>query len=277
MPGLIVDGKEYSVPGLEIINFRDNPKVRLRMGNDGTKRAKTRWVRGIVQHVTGGPTGKGYRTPEEQWALIVAGRSSSVELAEAIVNYWTFSNDHGGAHLIVDSDCTVIQTADLLTEIAYHATSVNWCTVGIENVRGRKDGKQYRDALDTDVTLTDAVSRLLGIQRQFHKPYRPWKPVLRIKNGAEDVVGTYGHRDQTDGRGPEDPGYPLFDLLEQAGYEPFDYTQNEDLEMWKQRQTQLKQDGYYVGTVDGIAGPGTWKALKLAGYPSGMWVQRPGD
>jgi hypothetical protein len=54
MPGFIINGREVQVPGLEIINFKDDPNLRLKMGEDG-KRRSTHWVRSIGVHSTKGP------------------------------------------------------------------------------------------------------------------------------------------------------------------------------------------------------------------------------
>ena len=236
MPGLIINGKEILIPGLKIINWKDDPLVRLRIGNDGRAR-KTRWVRSIVPHVTGGPVGGEYTT--NPWKFVQPGRHNGDDLANKVIRYWTSSNDSGGAHLVVDWDCDILCTADLLTEVTYHATSVNEVSIGIEMVRGRTDGLMYRDQLDTSVSLIDALTRLFSIQRQIQRPYHKYKPPVRIHGGGTNVVGVYGHRDQTDGRGPEDPGEPIMELLVNAGYESVDYTRDTDITLWKIRQQSL--------------------------------------
>lgn len=274
MPGLIINGKEIQVPGLKIINWKDDPQIRLRIGNDGRPR-NTRWVRCIVPHITGGPVGGDYRT--NPWKYVQPGRHSGDVMANKVIRYWTSSNNSGGAHLIVDWDCDILCTADLLTEVSYHATTVNEVSIGIEMVRGRTDGLMYTDQLDTCVALIDTLTRIFGIQRQIQRPYRKYNPPPRISAGAKDVVGVFGHRDQTTGRGPEDPGEPIMELLMAAGYESVDYYHDEDLNIWKLRQREMQLRGHYSGAIDGIAGPGTTKALKLDGMPQGLWTPRPGD
>lgn len=278
MPGLIIDGKEVEVEGLNIINWNDDPSIRLKMGNDGCKRTDTQWVRGITFHTTGGPVTSEYVKNQENY--IKEGRAESSSIAERVVHYWTSSPSSGGAHLIIDHDCKILCTADLLLEEAYHATSVNWCTIGIEMVRGTSDGIMYSEQLDTGVALADALTRLFHIQRQFHKPYRAYKPVTRLtkqpsNRAGSNFVGIFGHRDQTDGRGPLDPGDAIFQLLENAGYEGFDFQKDEDITWWKDRQRFL---GFDESHIDGIPGPQTSFTLESVGYLHGLWVQgRPGD
>lgn len=278
MPGFIVNGKQIKIDGLNIINYLDDPSVRLKIGNDGKPRTETNWVRGITFHTTGGPVTKEYINNQDNY--ILEGHAESSSIAERIIHYWTTSPSNGGAHIIIDHDCKILCTADLQKEVAYHATSVNWCTIGIEMVRGSKDGIMYMDQLLTGVAVADALTRIFRIQRQFNKPYRAYKPVKRLTTAAPvragaNFVGCFGHRDQTDGRGPLDPGDPIFQLLEEAGYEGFDFAKEEDIIWWKDRQRFIGLD---ESEIDGIPGPKTVAALESVGYSYGLWIQgRPGD
>ena len=85
------------------------------------------------------------------------------------------------------------------------------------------------------------------------------------------MVGVYGHRDCSNNRGRGDPGDAIFEMLMDAGYESFNFEENEDKETWEDRQKKL-------GLLpDGVPGPRTARALIEEGYSNGLWISRPGD
>lgn len=276
MPGLIINGQVVEVEGLNIINYIDNPSLRLNIpGNNGRLRRADETVRAITLHITGGPDDKKYRDAQEDYIKPGFGPSGK---AIGIINYWK-KNVTAGAHIVLDFDGTIYCVADLNKAVTYHATCVNWCTIGIEQCRGT-DGYMYEDQLQTTVKLVDALTRLFRIQRQFHKPYRAYKPVSRLtsKGGAgRTFYGVFGHRDQTDGRGPLDPGDPIFTRLEAAGYEGFDFQNQEDILIWKTRQQQLIDTQYLTEAPDGLPGYNTNQALEASGFKYGLWIARPED
>src|SRR5262245_30881382 len=136
MPGLIIDGAEVEVPGLAVSNWNDNPRFRLRIGqpngaNDGRKR-KTRWVRQIILHTTKGiPGGKDHR-PQK----VLPGVGPVGTQAEGVARWWSVSELCSGAHLVCDFDGSWLCLADLAAECAYHATTVNDVSIGIEICQG---------------------------------------------------------------------------------------------------------------------------------------------
>lgn len=259
---LIVNGRRIPVPGVEVVSWFDDPTLRM-TGQSGGPRPVS-WVRCVVFHTTQGiPGGKNYHP---QWLLPGFGPKGTA--AEANARYWALKGKGSGAHLVIDFDGQVICTADLVREQTWHATSVNAVSIGIEIVQ-RLDGSMFAGQMETAVKVADVLARELGIQRQFHAPYRRGRIVNRFAVGARDVVGFFGHRDQTNTRGPGDPGDFVFQYLERAGYEKFDYSQNEDLAAWKVRQTGL---GVPAKDCDGVAGPATVKLLTQAGYKNGLWT-----
>ena len=271
MPGLIIKGKEVQVPGLKIVNYNDDPSLRLTPGKDCRPRHTT-WVRGIVLHTTKGiPGGKDKRAQ-----LLKPGISPNTDADNRTANWWSKSDLQSGAHLVCDFDGSWACLADLFRETAFHAGQVNEYTIGIEIYQG-KDAELYEGQLLSVVTMLDALTRLMGIQRQFHAPYKngPIRRLEKPQNG-EDVVGIYGHRDATNNRGFGDPGDYVFEFMKKAGYEAFDFFKAADKIEWKTRQLWLNSQGNQL-TEDGIPGPGTVKALQKAGKPHGMWVKRPGD
>jgi hypothetical protein len=258
---IAVDGQQLGIPGLITQSFLEDPRLRLKMGEDGSKRTE-RWIRGIVLHTTCG------KHPQR----ITPGLGPPGNAAEANVRYWTGSKASAGAALLVDFDGSIVCTVDIVREQTYHAESVNGVTVGIEIVQ-RADGSMFSVQLDCAVRLIDWLTRTLGIQRQIQWPYHDG-PVARIHAGGKDVVGIYGHRDQTSGRGAGDPGNAIFDRLIAAGYERFDFATEIDISTWQQRQIAL---GMGTKNADGIPGPATCAAILTAGHKHGLWLERPGD
>jgi hypothetical protein len=91
-------------------------------------------------------------------------------------------------------------------------------------------------------------------------------PIPRMTDGGPDMVGIFGHRDNTERRGKWDPGELVFQALAKAGVEQFDFAHGEDRDVWTKRQKKLGI------AADGVPGPGTVVALKKAGYKDGIWA-----
>ena len=104
MSGIIVHGQELAAPaGLELKNFRDPNVFHFR------NRARSpETVNSVVVH----------ETVTTSWASTVA----------------TLKQRGLGVHFIADSDGTVYQHADLLSEEMWHASQFNGLSVGIETV-----------------------------------------------------------------------------------------------------------------------------------------------
>jgi len=248
---LILRGLQVPTP-FHSTSFLEDPAYRLG-ASDRASRPST-WVRGIVLHTTQG------RHPQPIKPGLGGGGS-----ALANVKYWNRSPDYAGAHLLVDRDGVVYQTADIVLEQTWHATSVNAVTVGIEIVQ-ESDGSLYQGQLDATLRLVNWLTEQLGIQRQIPAPYKG--PLDRLVAGGKDVVGVYGHRDQTKSRGRGDPGDGVMDMLAAAGYERFDLDLRQDLYAWIERQLTM---GLHA---DGVAGPATVAELKTRpSTANGLWVQ----
>lgn len=261
MPGLVIRGEEVELPGLKIINYKDEPKLSLKMGEDMRLR-NTRWVRAIVAHTTKGTW------PQE----VKPGLGPDTRLEERIARLWSTDHRHAGAHLSIDWDGTIGCHCDLILHAAYHAGVVNEVTVGFELYQGPKpDNAVYEGQLEVAVQLTDALTRILRIQRQT-VGLTDVKVIPRMAAGGKDVVGVYGHRHVTTDRGRGDPGDWYFAKLSDAGYERFDYRNRTDRAVWKQRQAEVL--GLDELDCDGIPGPMTCDALAFKGYEDGLWVSR---
>jgi len=270
MPGLIINGREVAVPGLTVLNWKDNPLYRVKLGEDGRAR-RTSWVRSLYVHSTKGIPGGKDKRPQ----VILPGLGPDAKAEDRAARWWSNpQSGSAGAHVVLDHDASAACFADLQTEVTFHATSANEYSIGIEVYQGA-DAEFYEQQLDAVVLLIDTLTFLFGIQRQIHLPYRAYNPVDRLNAGGKDCVGVFGHRDQTSGRGPGDPGDWLAERLLAAGYEAFNFQKRADLAAWVERQHALGVE------ADGIPGPKTVEALRASGhgspYPSGLWVQRPID
>lgn len=260
MPGLVVNGKEVLVEGLNIINFKDDPRL-VRGPEDGAAR-DTNWVRQVIIHTTRGIPGGGNNTPQS----VNPGSGPDLGKEFDVNNYWTTSDAQSGAHLIIDTDGSIGCIADLQTEKMYHAgdRGVNRTSIGIE-IYQMGDGSIYESSLIACVKLCNALAELFGIQKQIHWPYKKG-PVFRLDAGGSDCVGFFGHRDVSNNRGAGDPGDIIMEMLMADGYEFFDFSESEDIDIWKDRQEQLGL------LADGIPGPKTVEMLKSAGFEDGLWV-----
>lgn len=261
--GAIVDGVAEPIPGLDVLNFRDDPRLRLRWNEDARAR-KTRWIRQVVLHTTKGiPGGEDKRTQD-----IRPGLGPPVQAGLRVARWWSTSPASAGAHLVVDHDGAVACLADLLTDATMHAGHANGTSIGVELFQGA-GAELYEGQLLVVVRFCDWLTRRFGIQRQI--PHAYVGPSQRLKEELRDVVGVLGHRDLSDRRGPGDPGNAVMNRLGLAGYEPLNFDLREDLEIWRRRQRGMGLK------PDGVPGPITVAALRKLGRPHGMWVRRPGD
>jgi hypothetical protein len=274
MPGVVINGEQVEVPGLTVSNWHDDPRLRLRIGekgktNDGRAR-RTKWVRSIILHTTKGIPGGRDTRPQQ----ILPGRGPIGSRAEAVASYWSTSDLASGAHLVCDFDGSWVCLADLATECAYHATTVNDMSIGIEVYQG-SGAELYEGQLDSVVAMVDFLTARFGIQRQVPHAYRG--PIPRLVEGGADCVGVFGHRDQTHRRGEGDPGDAIMQKLAAAGYERFDFGAGQDLAAWRERQGSLAAAGRLGLLADGIPGAKTVAALKAAGHANGLWPRGKPD
>jgi hypothetical protein len=263
--GLIVDGIALAVPGVSVVNFVDDARLRLKIGEDGTIRPRSARVQAVVLHTTRGAPDSDDRRAQD----IRPGYGPSSRAGFDVVADWRADHRCAGAHLVIDFDGWVYCLADLVRETTFHATSVNHRTIGIELKQGR-DCELYAEQLSTCARIVDWITADLGIQRQIPDRYRG--PVERLEAGGADFYGVFGHRDQTDRRGEGDPGDAIFAELATRGYERFNLRTGQDRAVWRDRQRAL---GFIGAEVDGIPGPKTVDALRARGYRGGLWALPP--
>lgn len=272
MPGLIIKGRGIEVPGLKIINFLDEPILKLRPGNDVRRRLSQHWVRNIILHTTKGEWPQTIRT----------NLGPFMSIGKKVAKYWTTSPENAAAHLVVDWDGTVTCHADLDCDATMHAGACNEFSIGIEIFQGsRPENILYEGQLEKVVLLIDALTLLFGIQRQIPPP-DSYRIIPRCGDEGEKgrmVVGCFGHRNCTQLRGRGDPGDIIFQRLMEAKYEVMDFIRRDDIRVWANRQKKylgMGIDNQYF--ADGIPGPLTVRQIqKVHEVESGLWITRPID
>lgn len=258
---LIINESKVTVPGVATTSWHDSNQ--LKQVTD--KNARSAWIRGIVCHSVHGKLGR---------LLPGAGQAG---LAKRYANYQTNTDRYVSWDYTCDLDGSWLVQNDPLKYYTWHATAVNPITVGFELAQ-LDNGDMYDEQIKKAVLFVDALTALLGVQRQIPWDFKNDKPWLGQVNriagsqAGRDVVGIYAHVNQTNNRGPGDPGPWLFYALRDAGYKLFDYDKGEDKLFWEEQQRKL---GFV--DCDGVAGPRTVSALKASGYAHGMIVHRPID
>ena len=254
---LVFGGKPYATD-FESVSWLDDPKRAPRAPDSDTDPRKT-WVRSIVLHTTSGTA-----------RVLKPGLSGASTRAEAYARYMRDTKRWVSWDYTVDTDGTVIVSNDPLTHYTWHATAWNRYSVGIELVEA-SGGVLYEGQLAVLVKLLDAITWHTGVQRCV--PIGPaGTPDRRILTRADDkgalrgvdLVGVFGHRNNTRNRGYRDPSDMPFDALMKAGYLALDYEAEEDKTLVRVKQAAhgLEQDG--------VCGPETRRRV-------GQTVVRPGD
>ena len=247
------------------------------------KSKRDTWVRAICVHTNRGEVGP----------LLPGKGPSNISKDISLAKYQASSDRVAGWDYTVDYDGSVACSNDPFEFYTYHAGTVNRHTVGIEMCQQQDEPNGiYNSTLDATVQLIDVLTFFLGIQRQIlcydGHVNNPWIEIVipgRLKSQNDktkkrkeptgfDCVGIYGHRNVTKNKGPGDPGNQIFDKLQQAGYEIFNASTNEDLEEWKKRQ----KNDLGMDVLTGVAGPKTRQKIFEKGISkTGLWVQRPID
>ena len=257
MKGLLIGGLLHEVPGVECLSPGAGSPPWLRLAPGDYCQRRTKWTRQIVVHTTKGIDPQVIRPGKG-----AGGRD------RVVAEFWRGDPQHSAAHIVVDTDGSVACLADLATVAAYHATSANDLSVGIEMYQ-ESDGSIWQATIDSTVAICGVIADVLGIPRQLHHAPYAGRPIARLVTGGADVVGLYGHRDQTDRRGRGDPGGAIYAALRGAGWEGFDYGARQDLDRWIARQQKLRAMSESVA-VDGICGPGTMAAMRRRGFRTGL-------
>lgn len=251
MSGLLIHNLTVLVPGVAILQPGDEPWVHC-----PAYKMRTAWVRQWFLHKTIADD------PER-----IVGARGPIGGDMQTIQAWRGGVD--GAHLVVGYDGRVCCLADLALLETYHATVSNAWSVGLE-MKEQAGGGVFQATLDATVAVTIAGCRALGIQLQMPKlGTYTGHPIRRMTDGGPDMIGIFGHRDNTERRGRWDPGELIFQALADHGVEQFDFAAGEDRTVWAARQRSI---GIAPSACDGIPGPKTVLALKAAGYVDGIWA-----
>lgn len=261
---IVFKDKRIEIPGIKTTCWLDDPSVKYISHKD----VRERWLRGIVCHTIHGKQGNLLPGLGPNTDIDVKNARYQVNTANKVS--WDFTQDTNAEWTIQN---------DPLKHYSWQATDVNPITCGFEMVQ-LDNGDLYEEQVKNAVLFIDALTALLGIQRQIpwdkvhDKPKRGIVQRIAGSNAGIDVVGVYGHRNQTTNRGPGDPGDQLFVALKAAGYELYDFDNGDDLNIWKSRQSVLN---LATSDIDGIPGRKTVAALKAQGHKHGVIVKRPID
>lgn len=260
MPGLVWKNAEVEIDGLNIVNFKDDPRLLLSK-SDGRKRPTT-WPRNQIDHTTKGIPGGRNRTKQ----YVRPGTGPNRKKDYQIAKMWANDGRNAGTHGIIDADASVAILQDLFSWMTYNAGNrkVNAISIGWEMYQ-EGDAGIWQATIDAQVAINRKVCELSGMQYQVHGPYRG-DPISRLVQGGADCVGIFGHRDVTSNRGQGDPGDFILEALVADGAARFDFGKNEDKEFWK--DWQYRHDLI----PDGVPGPLTVSRLKEEGYRHGVYA-----
>lgn len=203
---LIIAGERVST-AFESVSWVDNPR-EVPKATDGRARAKDA-AKAIVLHTVHGKRG----------ALKPGGKPS--KRAESYARYQAATARDVSWHFTIDTDGTVVQSADPALWLCWHAGAVNAWTIGIELVQDA-DGTLYEATLASTVALCELLCASLSIPRRLpvDASGKPSRGVIAALTGARGPWGgVFGHRNQTHNRGPGDPGDQPFEVLLRAGFE----------------------------------------------------------
>lgn len=257
--GLLVHGKVVPVPGLTVWNPLNAPAWCKLSPRDYRPR-RTTWVRQVIVHTTKG-----------MWPQAIKPGKGPVNREQSVAHYWQDDPTQSAAQIVIGSDGEVACLADLALICAYHAEMSNDWSIGIE-IYQEADGSIYQAALDAALKLIAFLCDLFEIFLQVPSRKYPGSPIARMdvhchSPGGPDMIGVFGHRDNTDNRGRGDPGDAVFfELRENHGADAWDYDRNEDKAKARHAQAFLNEHHNAGLSEDGVAGPKTYRAAKAAGY-----------
>jgi hypothetical protein len=259
--GLLISGVVVPVPGVIVYNPLDTPWCKLDPGDYAVR--KTTWIRQVIIHTTKG-----------LWPQYVKAGSGPGGKDKAVADFWRGDPQHSAAQLVVDRDGSVACLCDLAKCAAYHATTSNDWSVGVEMYQD-PDGGIFEATFASTVAIVTIICEHMGIPLQIPSRQYDGSIIRRMIQGGKDMAGVFGHRDQawdfkksTSSRGRGDPGDEIYRRLAVVGADRLDFENRRDVELWRARQVYLNSLGETL-VADGLPGPGTMAALRRRGFVSG--------
>lgn len=263
MTGLLIAGELVPVPGVNVIppaTHGGPPWATLSPGD--YRMRPTAWIRQVILHTTKG------QAPQH----VIPGAGAPGR-AEIVADFWRHDPAHSAAPLVMDVDGTAVCLGDLVELECYHAEGSNPWSVGIEMYQ-LGDGGLYDATLASTARLVEVLCEHFGIPTQYPRPPYRGVPLSRMETGSgptrrqlggPNLVGVFGHRDNTSNRGPGDPGDEIFRRLAALGFEAVNFEHDEDLLLGKERQAALNARGARL-TVDGVVGVASIGAMRQLGF-----------
>lgn len=248
---LLVGGRLVEVPGVTVIPPASHGGPVWSALDPGDYRQRRGAPSQIVIHTTKG-----------MWPQRVLDGAGPAGRADHVARFWDRSDEHSAAHIVVGSDGVTACLCDVATTAAFHATVANERSVGVE-IYQEAGGGIYQAALDAAVRVVLALCEALQIPPILLGARYDGKPIPELLDGGPSYRGIYGHRSNTARRGRGDPGDEIFTRLIVAGAEamPISRYHANNLE----RQQHLVSRGAKLA-LDGIPGPATLAAARVAGY-----------
>jgi len=214
---LVLDGQRIETPGHDTVSWLDNntlPHIGARPHDDGFPRTPDK-VHDITAHTSKGEPGP----------LIETAPPPSTR-AELLARYQGNTPRDVSWHFTVDTDGTIVQSADPGLWACWQAGQVNGHSIGIELVQ-YDDLALYRVQIDAAVWLIMFLCDHYAIPKTVpvDAGCSPWKGIIpELMKAPEGDAGAswhgvYGHRNCSRRRGPGDPGDHLMRALLAAGFE----------------------------------------------------------
>ena len=242
--GILLGGKRIAVPGVNVVNFLDDPSVRTPDAHTNPRREPMTL---IVLHTVDGRLGGTHQ----------CSGASSRDYTYA--HYDATAGRDASWDVTVDTDGSVIWQNDPLVRFTWNANQVNPRAMGFEMVQ-ETDGTTYACQYEALARVVDVVTNAQKIPRFI--PWYQGAPDRRVFARLSDaggagrgMAGIIGHRNVTHNRGPGDPGDGVYWALAEKGYVPVDYEAGQD----------RTKNGRVLRPVDiGIASAASMAALLAA-------------